>query len=152
MYLRFEQVLNISSSIQTKTEFWDHIYSQVEALIDGQRHWVCIRWPYSSNIVHFLIIMQVSNLANASSVIFNALLAFPKFFGRSEDKAVNWCGNNRLLFRQYLRLTNYHSPRLLYSLKVLPGSSSPIDSHQQRCRPIITWPLLRKACVSIYPG
>ncbi|KJA20024.1 hypothetical protein HYPSUDRAFT_43629 [Hypholoma sublateritium FD-334 SS-4] len=73
MHLLFEQVLNISSSIQTKTEFWDHIYSQVEVLIDGQRHWI-------------------SNLANASSVIFNALLAFPKFFGRSEDKAVNWCG------------------------------------------------------------
>lgn len=55
MYLLFEHVLNISPSIQTKTEFWDHIYTQVEALIDGQRHWVLMRCPCRSNWVHFLI-------------------------------------------------------------------------------------------------
>jgi hypothetical protein len=37
-------------------------------------------------------LLQVSNLANASSVIYNSLLAFPKFFGRTDDKAVNWAG------------------------------------------------------------
>ncbi|KAF8198062.1 hypothetical protein BJ912DRAFT_1020666 [Pholiota molesta] len=62
----------VPESIQTKAEFWQHVHFQIESLLDGQRHWI-------------------SNLANASSVIFNSLLAFPKFFGRS-DKAVNWCG------------------------------------------------------------
>ncbi|KAF8902902.1 GAF domain-like protein [Gymnopilus junonius] len=63
----------VPDTIQTKQEFWDHIHEQLDGLLDGQRHWV-------------------SNLANASSLIYNSLLAFPKFFGPSEDKAVNWCG------------------------------------------------------------
>jgi L-methionine (R)-S-oxide reductase len=36
-------------------------------------------------------IFQVSNLANTSSIIFNALFAFAAHFG-SGEKAVNWCG------------------------------------------------------------
>ncbi|KAF8160697.1 GAF domain-like protein [Crassisporium funariophilum] len=63
----------IPESIQTKTEFWDHIHTQLEGLFDGQRHWV-------------------SNLANASSLIYSSLLAFPKYFGSADDRAVNWCG------------------------------------------------------------
>ncbi|PPQ84584.1 hypothetical protein CVT25_015787 [Psilocybe cyanescens] len=63
----------VPDNIQTKAEFWDHIHVQLEGLLDGQRHWV-------------------SNTANASSLIYNSLLAFPRFFGRTEDKAVNWCG------------------------------------------------------------
>ncbi|KAF5380367.1 hypothetical protein D9615_004736 [Tricholomella constricta] len=35
---------------------------------------------------------QVTNLANASSLIFNSLQAFPTYFGTDENKAVNWCG------------------------------------------------------------
>jgi len=35
---------------------------------------------------------KITNLANASSIIFNALLAFPKYFGREDGRAVNWCG------------------------------------------------------------
>ena len=27
-------------SITTKGEFWDHVYSQLEALLDGQTNWV----------------------------------------------------------------------------------------------------------------
>ena len=34
---------------------------------------------------------QVTNLANASSLIYNSLLAFPSHFGRHQN-AVNWCG------------------------------------------------------------
>jgi len=45
---------------------------QLEALLHGQRIWV-------------------SNLANASSLMYNSLLAFSSHFGK-EDKAVNWCG------------------------------------------------------------
>ncbi|KAF5321617.1 hypothetical protein D9619_001485 [Psilocybe cf. subviscida] len=63
----------VPESVQTKTEFWTHVQLQLEGLYDGQRYWV-------------------SNLANASSVIYNSLLAFPKFFGRTDDKAVNWAG------------------------------------------------------------
>jgi hypothetical protein len=35
---------------------------------------------------------QVSNLANAASLIYNSLLAFPLF--GSGDNAVNWCGKH----------------------------------------------------------
>jgi hypothetical protein len=36
--------------------------------------------------------IQVSNLANAASLIYNSLLAFPLF--GSGDNAVNWCGKH----------------------------------------------------------
>lgn len=61
----------VPDSVQTKPEFWEHVHTQLEALLDGQGHWI-------------------TNLANASSIIFNALLAFPKYFGREDDRAVNW--------------------------------------------------------------
>jgi len=41
---------------------------------------------------HLIDDLQITNLANASSLIFNALQAFPLHFGPGEDKAVNWCG------------------------------------------------------------
>ncbi|KAF8070795.1 GAF domain-like protein [Lyophyllum atratum] len=63
----------VPHSIKTKTEFWEHVYTQLELLLDGQRNWV-------------------TNTANASSLIFNSLLALPAFFGPDENKAVNWCG------------------------------------------------------------
>ncbi|KAF9050052.1 GAF domain-like protein [Panaeolus papilionaceus] len=63
----------VPNTIQTKAEFWDHVHTQLEALLEGERYWI-------------------SNLANASSLIYNSLLAFEKYFGRSNDKAVNWCG------------------------------------------------------------
>lgn len=62
----------VPSTITTKSQFWDHVYSQLESLLEGQRHWI-------------------TNLANASSLIYNCLLAFPAYFG-SGDRAVNWCG------------------------------------------------------------
>ncbi|KAF8629863.1 hypothetical protein AX15_003224 [Amanita polypyramis BW_CC] len=63
----------VPPSIQSKAEFWQHVYLQLEALLGGQRHWI-------------------SNLSNASSLIFNSLLAFPAHFGFDGSKAVNWCG------------------------------------------------------------
>jgi len=62
----------VPQSITNKTEFWAHVHSQLEALINGERNWV-------------------SNLANASSLMYNSLLAFPAHFGPA-DNAVNWCG------------------------------------------------------------
>lgn len=62
----------VPASIQGKSEFWDHVYAQIETLVEGQRYWI-------------------SNLANASSVIYNSLLAFPQYFGAGE-RAVNWAG------------------------------------------------------------
>lgn len=55
-----------------KAQFWEHVYEQLVALLDGQRSWV-------------------TNLANASSLIYNALLAYAPHFGNG-DRAVNWCG------------------------------------------------------------
>ncbi|KDQ55792.1 hypothetical protein JAAARDRAFT_37215 [Jaapia argillacea MUCL 33604] len=62
----------VPSSIVSKADFWDHVYTQLVALLEGQRTWV-------------------TNLANTSSTIYNSLLAFPAHFGDGE-RAVNWCG------------------------------------------------------------
>ena len=35
--------------------------------------------------------MQVTNLSNTASLIYNSLLAFSEHFG-DDDRAVNWCG------------------------------------------------------------
>lgn len=40
---------------------------------------------------------QITNLANASSLIYNSLLAFPSHFGPDDNKAVNWCGQSHVL-------------------------------------------------------
>ena len=40
--------------------------------------------------------LKVSNLANASSLIYSSLAAYDKHFGMG-DKAVNWCGMCSLL-------------------------------------------------------
>ncbi|KAL4073704.1 GAF domain-like protein [Scleroderma citrinum] len=62
----------VPTTITTKSQFWDHVHSQLGYLLDGQRHWI-------------------TNLANASSLIYHSLLAFPAHFG-SGDRTVNWCG------------------------------------------------------------
>jgi len=63
----------VPSSVTTKAEFWEHVYSQLEPLLEGQRNWVTV-------------------LANTSSLVYNALLDFPAYFGPEPNKAVNWCG------------------------------------------------------------
>ncbi|KAG8930002.1 hypothetical protein FRC02_004781 [Tulasnella sp. 418] len=61
----------VPSSIITKTQFWDHVYNQLESLLDGQRNWV-------------------TNLSNASSLVYNSLQSFQEF--GNGDRMVNWCG------------------------------------------------------------
>lgn len=68
-----------------KTQFWQHVYDQLTALLDGQRSWV-------------------TNLANASSLIYNSLLAYPKHFGDG-DRMVNWAGF-------YLHSSLFPSPKI----------------------------------------
>ncbi|KAF5380223.1 hypothetical protein D9757_008228 [Collybiopsis confluens] len=63
----------VPEEIKTKAQFWTHVHGQLKILLEDQRHWV-------------------SNLANASSLIYNALLDFPTYFGPDAGKAVNWCG------------------------------------------------------------
>ncbi|KAI0743952.1 GAF domain nucleotide-binding protein [Daedaleopsis nitida] len=60
----------IPSGIDKET-FWSHVHEQLSHLLAGQRDWV-------------------TNLANASSLIFNSLQAFPAF--GIGDRMVNWCG------------------------------------------------------------
>ncbi|CCL99050.1 uncharacterized protein FIBRA_01061 [Fibroporia radiculosa] len=55
-----------------KSAFWQHVHVQLAALLEGQRNWV-------------------TNLANASSLIYSSLLAYEPYFGHGE-RAVNWCG------------------------------------------------------------
>ncbi|KAJ3970503.1 GAF domain-like protein [Lentinula raphanica] len=63
----------VPKDITSKAEFWSYIHAQLVSLLDGQRNWV-------------------TNLANTSSLIYNALLAFPAHFGPDPTKGVNWCG------------------------------------------------------------
>lgn len=55
-----------------KLAFWNYVYDQLASLLEGQRNWV-------------------TNLANASSLIYSSLAAYDKHFGMG-NKAVNWCG------------------------------------------------------------
>ncbi|EGO25880.1 hypothetical protein SERLADRAFT_348269 [Serpula lacrymans var. lacrymans S7.9] len=76
----------VPSSITSKTEFWAHVHGQLASLLSGQRHWV-------------------TNLANASSMVYSSLLAFTAHFG-SGSQAVNWCGF-------YLNSSLFPVPRFL---------------------------------------
>ncbi|KAI9067363.1 GAF domain nucleotide-binding protein [Trametes sanguinea] len=67
-----------------KPAFWEHVHEQLSYLLDGQRNWV-------------------TNLANASSLIYNSLLAFPEF--GTGERMVNWCGF-------YLNSELFPGPRL----------------------------------------
>lgn len=60
----------LPSSIKTKDDLYGHLAEQVDALLSGQRSWV-------------------SNLSNASSLIYHTLNSFPPW---SKDKKVNWAG------------------------------------------------------------
>jgi L-methionine (R)-S-oxide reductase len=77
-----------------------------------------------------LRLFQVSNLANASSLIYNALLSFPLHFG-GDEKAVNWCGKDpaelittfKLRARSegfYLNSTSFPSPRFMKGSEEVP--------------------------------
>ncbi|CAE7057838.1 unnamed protein product [Rhizoctonia solani] len=57
--------------VKTKSQLWAHIHEQLGYLIVDQRQWV-------------------SNLANASSLIYHSLASFPEF--GTGDSAVNWSG------------------------------------------------------------
>ncbi|CAD6892722.1 unnamed protein product [Tilletia controversa] len=68
---------SIPDDVKTKADFYEHLATSLDALLGGQRNWV-------------------SNLSNASSVIYASLNRFPAWAG-SEDqsqapKPVNWAG------------------------------------------------------------
>lgn len=60
----------LSSDVKTKQELYDHLSLQLQGLLSDQRSWV-------------------SNLSNASSLIFHTLNSFPPW---STNKKVNWAG------------------------------------------------------------
>ncbi|KAF9218787.1 GAF domain-like protein [Gyrodon lividus] len=60
----------VPPEIISKPDFWNHVRTQLELLLADQRQWV-------------------TNLANASSLIYNSLGAFPV---RLDNAPVNWCG------------------------------------------------------------
>ncbi|PVF95591.1 GAF domain-like protein [Serendipita vermifera] len=63
----------IPSSMKTKREFWEHVHAQLVGLLDDQSSWV-------------------TNLANASSLVYHALMAFDAFGTQEGGPVVNWCG------------------------------------------------------------
>ncbi|KAI0066022.1 GAF domain-like protein [Artomyces pyxidatus] len=87
----------VPDSIQSKSDFWLHVHGQLASLLEGQRDWV-------------------TNLANTSSLVYNALLSFRSFGNGSA--AVNWCGF-------YIDSTLFPSPKLTASHEdaLLEGTS-----------------------------
>ncbi|KAG9309223.1 GAF domain-like protein [Chiua virens] len=77
----------VPPEITSKAEFWTHVHGQLQHLLAGQKH----NW--------------VTNLANASSLIYNSLLAFKPHFG-SGERSVNWCGF-------YLTSSVFPKPRVI---------------------------------------
>lgn len=65
----------IPDDITTKQAFYDHVYDNVCALIEGTPFWV-------------------SNLANASSLLYHSYLGCKALYGEREDgePVVNWAG------------------------------------------------------------
>lgn len=83
---------HLPSDIKSKAQFWEHVYVQLQALLEGQTNWVCGKHFGVLGLIE-LTIYKISNCANASSLIYSSLLSFEPFFG-NDNKAVNWCGKN----------------------------------------------------------
>jgi len=81
----------LPDQIKTKSDFWEHILVQLNALLEGNQHWI-------------------SNLANASSLIYHSLRSYDAF--GTEEKSVNWCG-------------------FYIASRYMPGSSSLSQPHGQ---------------------
>ncbi|KDN52730.1 hypothetical protein K437DRAFT_253925 [Tilletiaria anomala UBC 951] len=67
----------IPDGVKSKAEFYDHLHAQLSSLLDGQRNWV-------------------TNLSNASSIIYASLNRFQQRLAKSQQgyqaKTVNWAG------------------------------------------------------------
>ncbi|WVO14306.1 hypothetical protein L204_101938 [Cryptococcus depauperatus] len=63
----------IPDTIKTKVDFYDHVVSQLEALLEGERYWV-------------------TNLAQASALLYHSFLACPLYGGNALKPVVNWTG------------------------------------------------------------
>jgi len=61
----------LPAAIRTKSQFWEQLSIQLAPLLEGQRNWV-------------------TNLANASSVIYHSLRSYPAF--GDGPSSVHWCG------------------------------------------------------------
>lgn len=97
---------HLPSEIKSKAQFWEHVFLQLQALLEGQTNWVCETHHVYLGLLE-IILHKVSNCANASSLIYSSLLSFKPFFG-NDDKAVNWCG--KISSNQTLTLLH---PRIL---------------------------------------
>lgn len=78
-----------SNPLQPKQEFYNDLLDQIKAIVEGQRNWVWpigLSWPLQgcSNFSLF----QVTNLANASAVIYHELRSLEHF----QKKPLNWAG------------------------------------------------------------
>lgn len=108
-------------SIKTKPEFWAHVYTQLESLLVEERNWVKLPTVLSSLFFSLDRPHQVTNCANAASLIYNSLLAFPACFGSANDKAVNWCGMLTHNLELQLELMGMlESVRCIFALILLP--------------------------------
>ncbi|OCF75393.1 GAF domain-containing protein [Kwoniella mangroviensis CBS 8886] len=63
----------VPSTITTKSEFYEHVITHLEALLEGERYWV-------------------TNLAQTSAILYHSYLASSLYGGGSIHPVVNWCG------------------------------------------------------------
>ncbi|WWC71018.1 uncharacterized protein I206_104971 [Kwoniella pini CBS 10737] len=82
----------IPSTITTKSEFYDHVVSHLEALLEGERYWV-------------------TNLAQTSAILYHSYLASSLYGGESINPVINWCGF--YLHPPSSKTTSSNSPLLL---------------------------------------
>ncbi|OBZ70918.1 Free methionine-R-sulfoxide reductase, partial [Grifola frondosa] len=98
----------------SKTEFWAHVHSQLASLLEGQRNWV-------------------TNLANASSLIYSSLLACEAHFGAG-NRAVNWCVEPAPSQSSRLLLGPFCGKPACQLINVAPGKARGVcaDAYLQR--------------------
>ncbi|WVQ84354.1 hypothetical protein IAT38_006506 [Cryptococcus sp. DSM 104549] len=98
----------IPDTIKTKAEFYEHVVSNLEALLHGERYWV-------------------TNLAQASAILYHSFLASPLYGGEALVPVVNWCGfyllppSHPVASTPVLSLGPYHGRPACLSITAISG-------------------------------
>lgn len=105
----------LPAEVKTKADFYAHLSVQLGSLLAGQRSWV-------------------SNLSNASSILYHSLNSFPPW---STSKRINWAGfylispilpGANLVKRPTLLLGPFHGLPACQSIQSIPGKGVCADA------------------------
>ncbi|ODN74049.1 hypothetical protein L202_07520 [Cryptococcus amylolentus CBS 6039] len=123
----------VPDDIKTKKEFYDHVVAHLEALLEGERYWV-------------------TNLAQASAILYHSFLASPLYGGDALTPVVNWTGfylhppsHPNISADSPLLLGPYHGRPACLSITPTPGKGVCADA-------FLTQKTLIVPDVEAYPG